>query len=121
MKLTASQLRRIIRETVDQAKKGRLDVRDRRSSKILKEDASRVANAAASQVNRPGDLGEKLYRMLTSFDDDDLRDFVDLPNREGIKMMVQMGVDPSEAFDAWLKTWQAASAIAYPDEFTDTW
>lgn len=113
MKIRLTQLRRVIRETVEESLK--------KEGLMLREDAMRVATAAADVVEEPGELGVKLFHLFSRFDERDLKDFISLPQEKGIKLMMQLGIDPATAKSAWLKTWQAASAIAYPDEYTDAW
>lgn len=105
-------VRRVVRESIETQGFQR---------KLLREDVMRVATAAADVVDEPGEVGSKLFQLFSRFDERDLKDFVALPQAKGVDLMMQSGIDPLTAKTAWLKTWQAASAVAYPEEYNDTW
>ena len=105
-------VRRVVQEEADFLKPRK---------RLLREDVMRVATAAADVVDEPGEVGSKLFHLFSRFDEKDLKDFVALPQAKGVELMMQTGVEPASAKAAWLKTWQAASAVAYPEEYSDTW
>lgn len=83
---------------------------------LLREDVVQIATAAADIADQPGDLGQRLFGMFGNFDDEDLKKFINIPTREGISLMIRLGISPSKARDVWIRTWQAAHAVAYPFE-----
>lgn len=89
----------------------------RRRGHILKEDVMSIASAASDVVYKSGDAYRKLFKLFSDFSDSDLKDFVSLPSQEGMGLMVQAGIDPAEAKEAWLKAWKVASVIAHPEDY----
>lgn len=100
-------LRGLIRETV----------RHELRRKLIRENAQVVAAKVAKIASQPGDMETNISSALEKMDYDMLKSFTSMPTREGIALMMRLGVEPSRAKEVWLKAWQAASVIAYPDSY----
>ena len=122
MRLTSTQLRRIIKEEVEAVRKqslteARLRASIRHQTRLaLNESPAEVAEVYADAVSRAETFEEIIQDLGTSLEPDTLRDFVDVGRKpdaikafeDALAATGEFDIDPKEA---WLTAWRAATVI----------